>query len=97
MPTLVSALTPPESVDNRTNKLSNRRDGIELDALLAAAQYDIAVLQANYAALLTRLDTIATTAGASAITGTAFGSANRATYGPDVPGTTQLTTTTFLP
>lgn len=97
MPTLVSALTPQESVDNRTNKLSHRRDGIELNALLAAAQYDIAVLQANYAALLTRLDTIATTAGASAITGTAFGSANRATYGPDEPGTTRLTTTTFLP
>jgi uncharacterized coiled-coil protein SlyX len=97
MATLVSALNQQESVDNRTNKLSNRRDGIELNRLLAAAQYDIAVLQANYAALLTRLDTIATTAGASAITGTAFGSANRNTYGPDVPGTTQLTSTTFLP
>jgi hypothetical protein len=97
MPTLVSALNQQESVDNRTNKLSNRRDGIELNRLLASAQYDIAVLQANYAALLTRLDTIATTAGASAITGTAFGSANRNTYGPDVPGTTQLTSTTFLP
>lgn len=97
MATLVSALNQQESVDNRTNKLSNRRDGLELNRLLAAAQYDIAVLQANYAALLTRLDTIATTAGASAITGTAFGSANRNTYGPDVPGTTQLTSTTFLP
>lgn len=97
MPTLVSALTPQESVNNRTNKLSNRRDGIELAKLLAAAQQDIAVLQANYAALLSRLDTIATTAGGSAITGTAFGSANRATYGPDVSGTTQLNTTLFLP
>ena len=78
MPSLVSALTPSESVNNRTNKLSNRRDGIELAKLLAACQYDLAVLQANYAALLTRLDTIATTVGGRAITGTAFGSSNRA-------------------
>lgn len=102
MPSLITTLTPQESVGNRTNKLSQRRDGIELARLLTAAQTDISILQANYNTLLARLDTIATTAGASAITGTAFGSANRATYGSDVPlatsgGTLTNTSNLFLP
>jgi hypothetical protein len=52
MPSLITTLTPQESVGNRTNKLSQRRDGIELARLLAAAQTDISILQANYNTLL---------------------------------------------
>ena len=97
MPSLVTALTVQESVANRTNKLSERRDGYELLKLLQAAQTDISVLQANYAALLSHLDTIASSAGAGAVTGTLLATTNRATYGPDVSGTTPLLTTLFQP
>jgi hypothetical protein len=97
MPTLQSALTPQQSFNYITNKLSNRRDGQELAKLFQALYTDLSVLQANHNILLAHLDTIATSAGYGSITGTLMTTANRGTYGSDAPITTSGGTITSIP
>ena len=85
MASLATPLTPQQSLNNILNKLSNKNDGKALALLFRSLYTDLSTMEANHNALLAKLDAIATAAGGSAITGTAFTGIYRNTYGSDSP------------
>lgn len=103
---LVTANNPQQSVQGRTKALREPHDQRQMQLLLAAAQTDLANLQAQHNLLCAKIDAIsalATTLGASNVTGTVFAgwfpATTVANYGADVPVTQAqlLTGTAFQP
>lgn len=99
MAALVSTTNPQQSVQGRTKTMREPHEQRALQLLLAAMQVDLANVMAQHNAVCARLDALsiaATSAGATAPTGTVIATAipanNVSTLGADVAAAALLST-----